>query len=300
MNDGNDPSAQRPTTGDSTSPDPVAPRDVAPGDVDLPWKATAERRNLWGPVEKPLEGTVHGPASSAVERPRRPFLLSVGLPMLTGGLVGVACLVLGLGTAIVGPLAALGIAVGAGVIAAGGSGAAVRALRPADPPPPTIEGGVSETTARMLEEISGATSALRRRTTELRRGATDPQVGLVLEHVEGLLRRIDAVAGSETIRTQRPYEGEVTMLDGMATRYLPELVDSAEDLGGFLATFRGEARKEALDNLGDIDQQLTVLGEGLEQIESGIVAGVSRSLDVHAEFLRARFADQHVNPIIDV
>ncbi|MGO2537255.1 MAG: hypothetical protein ACTIMA_08550 [Brachybacterium tyrofermentans] len=295
MNDGNEPSAQRPTPGDATSPGPVAP-----GDVDLPWKATAERRSLWGPVEKPLEGTVHGPASSAVGRPRRPFLVSVGLPVLAGGLVGAACLVLGLGTALVGPLAALGIAVGAGVIVAGGSGAALRALRPSGPQPPTIEGGASGTTVRMLEETSSATSALRRRTTELRRGASDPKVGLVLEHVESLLRRIDAVTGSETIRAQRPYEGEVTMLEGMATRYLPELVDAAEDLGGFLATFRGAARQEALDNLEDVDQQLTVLGEGLEQIESGIVAGVSRSLEVHAEFLRTRFADQHLNPIIDV
>src|SRR5699024_11399455 len=78
---------------------------------------------------------------------------------------------------------------------------------------------------------------------------------------------------------------------GMATRYLPELVDAAEDTVGFLATFKGSARQEALDNLTSIDDQLTVLGEGLERIEHDVVAGVSHSLEVHSEFLRTRFAE---------
>lgn len=300
MNDGNDPSAQRPTTGDDTSPEPVTPdRPKNPGDVDLPWKATAERRSLWGPVEKPLEGTVQSPASSGVGRPRSGFL-PVGVPLLTGGLVAVACLVLGLGTAIVGPLAALGIAVGAGVLAAGGSGAAVRALRPAQILQVTASSGESEETVRMLSGIQRSTEVMRSRTTELRRASSDPQVGLVLEHVDALTRRIDALAASESLRAQRPYEGEVTLLEGIATRYIPELLDTVEDITGFLATFAGSARREALANLDDVDQQLTVLSEGVERIESDLVAGVSRSLEVHAEFLRTRFADQHVNPIIDV
>ena len=90
------------------------------------------------------------------------------------------------------------------------------------------------------------------------------------------------------------------MLEGMATRYVPELVDAASDTLGFLQTFEGSARQEALDNLGSIDRQLNVLAEGVEQIERDIVGGVSRSLEVHSEFLRTRFADQHLNPIIDV
>src|SRR5690625_7016818 len=53
VTDGNESSAHQPTTGDGTSPDPVAPDNshapqppVAPGHRDLPWKATAERRDL--------------------------------------------------------------------------------------------------------------------------------------------------------------------------------------------------------------------------------------------------------------
>ncbi|GAA1488847.1 hypothetical protein GCM10009626_15930 [Brachybacterium sacelli] len=296
VSDGNAGPAEKPGNGDATSPDPVAP-----GDVDLPWKATPERRSLWGPVERPLEGTVHDPGSDAVGRSRRRSgLFAVGVPLLAGGLVGVACLVLGLGTAIVGPLGALGLAAGAGVLVAGGSGVAVRALRQSSTPQVTTGTDGPDTTARMLEEVRRATAETRQRTRQLRHRASEPTVGLTLEHVESLLRRIDALADSETLRAQRPYEGEVTMLEGMATRYLPELVDAAADIIGFLDTFAGSARQEALENLEDIDQQLTVLGDGLEQIESDLVAGVSRSLEVHAEFLRTRFADQHLNPIIDV
>src|SRR5690625_2167289 len=79
VTDGNESSAHQPTTGDGTSPDPVAPDNshapqppVAPGHRDLPWKATAERRDLWGPTQRPLEGKVHSPANTAsIGRPRR-------------------------------------------------------------------------------------------------------------------------------------------------------------------------------------------------------------------------------------
>lgn len=297
MTDGNEPPANRPADGDGTSPDPVAP-----GDRDLPWKATPERRDLWGPVERPLEGTVHDPSSADVGRPKRRGggLLSFGLPLLAGGLAGAASLVLGLGSVIAGPIGVIGIAVGVGALTAGGGAVLVRTLRPEQPLLVTADSDVPETTKKALEGILRSTTATRRRTSALRKQASDAAVGPVLDHVESLLDRIDALVSTETIQSQRPYSGEVTMLEGMATRYLPELVDAAEDTIGFLATFRGSARQEALDNLSSVDHQLTVLGEGLERIEHDIVAGVSHSLEVHAEFLRTRFADQHLNPIIDV
>ncbi|MDN6399732.1 MAG: hypothetical protein L0K01_04665, partial [Brachybacterium sp.] len=121
-----DPSAEPPTSGTNRFPDPFAPTPAtpetrpgsetptsssaqtsAPGDQDLPWKAPAERRDLWGPVQKPLQGTVHSPASKAVGRPRRSPLVRFGAPVLLGGLAAVATLVVGLGTGLAGPLLAL-------------------------------------------------------------------------------------------------------------------------------------------------------------------------------------------------
>src|SRR5690625_7130191 len=77
VTDGNESSAHQPTTGDGTSPDPVAPDNshapqppVAPGHRDLPRKATADRRALWGPTRRARGGearqpaTTHAPAST--------------------------------------------------------------------------------------------------------------------------------------------------------------------------------------------------------------------------------------------
>ena len=331
MRDGNERPAEPPapeeeTSSDATVPDhpPATPDDgppatpdapaapdtrpaepaetPAPGYRDLPWKATAQRRDLWGPIKKPLEGTVHAPASTrAVGRPRRRSpLVSIGVPLLVGGLVGVGTLALGLGAALAAPLIVAGGALGIGVLAAGGSGLVVRATRPQQSRLLPAETEISEATREVLETILRSTTQTATRTGQLRRTASEPAAGLALERVDSLLRRIEALAGSEQIRSQRPSSGELTMLEGMATRYLPELVDASEETIGFLATFEGSARQEALDNLESIDGQLTVLGEGLERIERDIVGGVSRSLEVHAEFLRTRFADQHLNPLIDV
>src|SRR5699024_5694212 len=158
-----------------------------------------------------------------------------------------------------------------------------------------------ESARTVLEMILAAAAATGEQVARLRpQAGGTPTATSVLDHVEALLTRIDALVGAEQLQSLRPSAGEVTMLEGIACRYVPDLVDAAADTIGFLQTFEGTARQEALENLASIDQQLNVLAEGVEQIEADLVGGVSRSLEVHAEFLRARFADQHLNPIIDV
>ena len=308
MSAGHDPSAERPHDGNGRFPDPFAPsstspstepRTPGPGDQDLPWKATAERRDLWGPVQTPLEGKVHSPAARDVGRPRRSPLVRVGAPVLLGGLAAIATVVVGLGTALAGPLLVLGAAAGVGALTLGGSALVLNAPRRA-PEPALLGETVPEGTRAVLERILEADATTRARVTRLRPQAVAPAATEVLDDVESLLTRIDALVGSEQLQSLRPSSGEVTMLEGMASRYVPELIDAASDTLGFLQTFEGSARQEALDNLGSIDRQLNVLAEGVEQIERDIVGGVSRSLEVHSEFLRTRFADQHLNPIIDV
>lgn len=318
MSEERDPSAERSSSGNSRFPDPFAPatghRDarraadrtadepsaVAPGDQDLPWKATAERRDLWGPIEKPLEGMVHSPASRAVGRPRRSPLVRFGAPLLLGGLAAIATVVLGLGTAVAGPLLVLAAATGIGVVTLGASALVLNAPRRAEDERPVLDASVTGSTRAVLERILTADAETRERAARLRPRATVPGAAHVLDDVDSLVTRIDALVGSEQLQSLRPSSGEVTMLEGIACRYVPELIEAAENTLGFLQTFAGSARQEALDNLESIDQQLAVLAEGVEQIEGDIVGGVSRSLEVHSEFLRARFADQYLNPIIDV
>ena len=294
------PSAREP--GPSVGAEPAAP-EPAPGDRDLPWKATAERRDLWGPRESALEGTVRPPISKAVTRrgDRPGPMLRLGVPLLLGGLAALATVVLGIGAGLAGPLLTLAAAAGIGVVAAGGTGAAMSFLPGRQRPDrPVLEASISDGTREVLEQILAANDTTRTRVLQLRPQAAAAAAVEVLSHVDILLTRIDALVGSEQLQSMRPSAGEVTMLEGISTRYVPDLVDAAADIIGFLRTFAGSAREEALANLSSIDRQLEVLAEGVERIESDLVGGVSHSLEVHSEFLRARFADQHLDPIIDV
>ncbi|MEE1618622.1 hypothetical protein [Brachybacterium sp. J153] len=251
-------------------------------------------------MQKPLEGAVHPPRSTAVDRPRRPGgALAAGVPLAAGGVGAVGALALGLVASLALPLA-LVAALGAGVLLAGGSHLLLRALRPAPTLLVEAQTGVGEGTREVLERILRATAETRATTAALRGRAPDPAARPALDHVDALLGRLEALTGAESVQSSRPSDGSVTLLEGMATRYLPELVEAIEDTIGFLASFQGAAREDALANLTSIDHQLTVLGESLEGVERDVVAGVSRDLEVHAEFLRRRFADEHLTPIIDI
>lgn len=233
-----------------------------------------------------------------------------GVPLLIGTVLGAGTIAVGLATAFASPLLVLGAGVGVGVVAFAGSGLALnrggrgdgsgRRVQAAGATP-VLPTSVQDSTRAMLERILAADASSRERVAALRPKAADvAPATLALDDVDQLLTRIDALVGTEQLQALRPSSGELTMLDGIATRYTPELLDAAADVVGFLQTFAGSAREEALANLESIDRQLGVLSEGVEQIESDILRGVSRGLEVHAEFLRTRFADQHLNPIIDV
>lgn len=297
----------RPGDPNQPEPTPTNPhtRPAIPGNRDLPWKATAERRNLWGPVDRPLEGEVHEPHSTALTRPRdrraNP-LVSVGIPVITGGIAALGVVALGLMGLIAVPLAVIGGA-GAGVLTAGGAGGLIHLIRrprQSDRALPATTADSPDGTREMLERILSACAGLDGRIRTLRRSASEPTAIIVLQDASALITRIEALAGSPEIAALRPSSSEVILLDGVACRYLPELLDAAERTIGYLTTFQGQARADALENLQDVDRQLEVLADGIERIEQDLVSGVSRSLEVHAEFLRTRFADQHLNPIIDV
>lgn len=280
-------------------------RAAMPGNRDLPWKATAERRNLWGPVDRPLEGEVHEPHSTALVRPtprRANPLVRFGIPVITGGIAALGVVALGLTGLIAVPLAVIGGA-GAGVLTAGGAGGLMHLIRRStrsDRSLPAATADSPDGTREMLERILSACAGLDGRIRALRRSASEPTAITVLQDASALITRIEALVGSPEIAALRPSSSEVLLLDGVACRFLPELLDAAERTIGYLTTFQGQARTEALENLQDVDRQLDVLADGIERIEQDLVSGVSRSLEVHAEFLRTRFADQHVNPIIDV
>src|SRR5699024_12884236 len=118
----------------------------------LPCRAPAGRRDLSGPVPKRLGGKVPPPASRGVGRPRRSPLVRVGAPVLLGGLAAIATVVVGLGTALAGPLLVLGAAAGVGALTLGGSALVLNAPR-REKDPALLGETVPEGTRAVLERI---------------------------------------------------------------------------------------------------------------------------------------------------
>jgi hypothetical protein len=259
-----------------------------------------------GPLNQgPLEGKIHSPYSKAVSAPRRRGRwLTVGVPSVLGGGLGIGSfLLLGVSSLIggAGLLTPLIAGLGVAVVVGGGTGLLLR-----NRAPQTVRlnratvGEIPAATRATLEKIVKDSRSQRRRLHRLRRGAPSPVVRTILHRTETLLLRIDALLGSASLQSRRASDGDVMLLEGMADRYIPELVDALENTVGFLSpTTTEEARDRAVANLDSIDEQLTVLGEGIDRIENTLVTGVTRSLDVHSEFLRARFGDHPDDPFQD-
>jgi uncharacterized membrane protein len=280
---------------------PSRPGSGAPRGTGAPWSKTPPR--AWPPGQGPLEGTIHAPRSKGVTVPRRRGRwLTVGVPVVLAGVFGISgFVVLGVSSLIGGAglltplLAGLGIA----ALVGGGSGFLLRNRSPRPVRLSRASAEIPAGTRTMLEKIVKDSRQQRRRLQKMQRRARGPALSQILRRAETLLLRIDALLGSPAIQSRRASDADVMMLEGMADRYVPDLVDALEDSVGFLAPTTTEAaRSRAIENLHSIDEQLGVLGSRLDKLENDTVAGVRRSLDVHSEFLRARFADSE-DPLLD-
>lgn len=122
----------------------------------------------------------------------------------------------------------------------------------------------------------------------------------VLDQLAGILTRIDGLAQTEAVQERDPSDGDLLMLEGIACRYIPELMDAVDDTFDFLAKFSGDALKDVQKNLETIHSEFGVMSETLEQLEQDVVRGVSHSLEVHSEFMRRRLNASDTPSIIDI
>ena len=149
-----------------------------------------------------------------------------------------------------------------------------------------------EGTRALLEGAVSTAMNQRRRIAELNRRSTPHAARPVLARADALLVRIDALMRTEAVQSRRPYDEDVMLLEGMSARYVPELLGAVEDNLGFLSSSAPGSQDQALQNLQVIDEQLAALNDGVDRIESQVVGGAARSLDVQREFLRTRLGTQ--------
>lgn len=255
----------------------------------------------WNPVPRPLVGTIHAPRAKALGMPRRRGRwLTAGVPTVLGGGFGISSfMVLGVSSLIggAGLLAPLAAGLGVGILVGGGTAFLLRNRKPGPVRLSAVRTEMPAGTRSLLETIVRSTKHERRRLARMRRRHRGPLVKPVLNRAEMLLLRLDSLVASASLQSRRASDDDVLMLEGMAARYVPDLVGALEDTVGFLSPVTGEAREDAHSNLQAIDEQLVSLGEELDRIEGDVVAGVTRSLDVHSEFLRQRLPEQSRSPL---
>lgn len=238
----------------------------------------------------------------------------------SGVLLGATSAVLGLGS-FAGAVGVAGVAVAAGGAMAAAVGVFLHAITPAPSLLVTTSDGVNESTATILENVLNSTRDIRRKLDEWRgelpriernlraqgrAGAASGRYGgasrpaEVLDQLAGILTRIEGLAQTEAVQERDPSDGDVLMLEGIACRYIPELMDAVDDTFDFLAKFSGGALKDVQNNLETIHSEFGVMSETLEQLEQDVVRGVSHSLEVHSEFLRRRLKASDSPSIIDI
>ncbi|WP_245921103.1 hypothetical protein [Brachybacterium timonense] len=248
---------------------------------------------------RPLEGELIAPAP-AVRMPRRrgrwltrdvPFFFGWSSALSTFLVFGMGSLVGGSGLLV--PAAG---ALGVGAFVTGGLAFLLRNRRPAAPPYRALVDGMPESTRSVLESAAGSVLQQRRRIAAAQHSTPHPAVRPVLDHADVLLARVDALVRSPAVQSRRPYEPDVLLLEGMAERYLPELLGALEENQRYLAsTFTPQSQQQALANLGVIEQQLAQLDAGVNRIESDLVQGSTRSLDVQTDFLQQRLHGDSVH-----
>lgn len=204
----------------------------------------------------------------------------------------------------------------------GGVGLLLRALTPEPGLLVASAEDLSEQTAALLEKVLTSTRDMRTKLQEWGKELPRMQANLrshldeqrkagsegermvrpaqVLKQLSSLLSRIEALAQTEAVQQRQPNDGDLLMLEGIACRYLPEIVEALDDTFDFIMRFTGTALTDAVGNLVVVHDEFNVMSESVARLEQDVVRGVTHSLDVHAEFLRQRLNAQDTPSIIDI
>lgn len=185
----------------------------------------------------------------------------------------------------------IGLAVGAGV------GLLLAPMAPAkleilSVTPVTVE----DSLAAVMTKVSAMDGAMRRLQSRPLWASSG-----VDERIRQLLGRLRSLSSLEEIRQRKQVDGDVHMLYVLGTDYLPTIVNHAIENDRMHSSFSGAgSRAQVEQNVASLDDQLVVLGEVLDHIESDIVRGKTQSIQEHAAFLKMRFEQSGTNSVLDL
>lgn len=121
------------------------------------------------------------------------------------------------------------------------------------------------------------------------------------ERINELLGRLRALSSLDEIRQRKQIDGDIQMLYVLGTDYLPTIVNHAIENDRMHSSFSGSgARAQVERNVHDLDDQLGVLSEVLDRVETDIVKGKTQSIQEHAAFLKMRFEQSGTTSVLDL
>ncbi|SJM57062.1 hypothetical protein [Gulosibacter sp. 10] len=189
----------------------------------------------------------------------------------------------------------LGLAIGAAVGAGGGLlmlPTAPRPLEVAAPEPTTVAGSLDA----VQQRCAAMTAALRRPQSRPLWAGTD-----VDERLAGLVDRVRTLGRLPELGGRTRLDGDVRMLYQIAADYLPAVVNLAIDNDRMHSAFAGARSREQVErNVRDLEEQVAILSEVLDRIETDVVRGTTQSIQEHEAFLRLRFEQAGATPVLDL
>ncbi|MGO1542763.1 MAG: hypothetical protein ACTHXA_00305 [Gulosibacter sp.] len=121
------------------------------------------------------------------------------------------------------------------------------------------------------------------------------------EQINALLGRLRSMTQLPEIRQRTQIDGDVHMLYVLATDYLPTIVNHAIENDRMHTAFSGTgSRKQVEQNVHALEDQLVILSEVMDRIETDVVRGKTQSIQEHAAFLKLRFEQAGTNSVLDL
>ena len=190
----------------------------------------------------------------------------------------------------------LPISAGIGVVL-GGAGTML-SVAPKPAPEPTD----AERVAAVLDGIRQSAIAQGERIRGLRapiwRGSEGP-AAKARKRLMGVCEQLHGIASLPDIVSRTHVDGDLLMLQAIATETLPNVVELASENDRMYSSASPEAKKEITALADGIGEQARILSEAVGRIESDIVEGTSRDIRQHLEYVRARFSKLGIDDAAD-
>lgn len=180
----------------------------------------------------------------------------------------------------------------------GGGGAALAI--PAKPDPEPTD---AERVAAALNEIRAGAIAQGERVralgSPLWRGSTSETGAAAKKCLMAACEQLHGVASLPDIIARSHVDGDILLLRAIATETLPNVVGLAVENDRMYPSASPDARAEIASLTEGIGDQARILSEAVGRIESDVVAGTSRDIRQHLEYVRARFAKLDIEDSAD-